>query len=73
MSRHPELCRTAVMKHLGLLEEAGLVIVRREGRLRWNYLNPAPIDRICGRWIRGHVRHLSAAANRLRAVLNDEP
>jgi DNA-binding transcriptional ArsR family regulator len=66
VARHPDLCRTAVMKHLALLESAGLVVVRREGRHRWNYINPVPIDRICARWINGHVRHLSASVNRLR-------
>jgi DNA-binding transcriptional ArsR family regulator len=73
VDRHPELCRTAVMKHLALLEEAGLVLVRREGRQRWNSINPVPIDRICGRWIHRHVRHLSGAANRLRDILNPKP
>lgn len=52
-----ELCedfntsRFAVMKHLRVLEEAGLVVVRREGRQRWNYLNPVPIQAIYERWI----------------------
>ena len=68
VTRHPELCRTAVMKHLGILEAAGLVVVRREGRHRWNYLNPVPIERVCARWINGQVRHLTSAVNRLRQV-----
>jgi len=71
VERHPELGRTTVMKHLGILEKAGLVVVRREGRFRWNYLNPVPIERVCGRWIHGHVRHLARAADRLRALLDD--
>lgn len=71
VARHPELCRTAVMKHLAILERAGLVVVRREGRFRWNYLNPVPIERICSRWINGHVRHLSAAVNRLKAFVEE--
>ena len=66
VGRHPALCRTAVMKHLAVLESVGLVVVRREGRYRWNYINPVPIERICARWIHGQVRHLSAAVNRLR-------
>jgi DNA-binding transcriptional ArsR family regulator len=71
VERHPELCRTAVMKHLAVLEAAGLVVARREGRLRWNYINPVPIERICGRWIHGQVRHLSAAVNRLREFVQN--
>ena len=46
-----ELDRCTVMQHLGVLERAGLVIVRREGRLRWNYLNAIPIKEIYDRWI----------------------
>ena len=59
------------MKHLAILEDAGLVVLRREGRTRWNYLNPVPIDRVCGRWINQHVRHLSSAVNRLKSLVED--
>jgi DNA-binding transcriptional ArsR family regulator len=47
-----ELSRFGVMKHLGVLVDAGLVTVRREGRQRWNELNPMPIHLIYRRWIR---------------------
>jgi len=47
----PKLDRCTVMQHLGVLERADLVIVKREGRLRWNYLNPLPIKEIYDRWI----------------------
>ena len=46
-----ELDRCTVMQHLGVLEEAGLVIAKRRGRHRWNYLNPLPIRQIHDRWI----------------------
>lgn len=49
--RFPELDRCTVMQHLGVLEQAGLVIVQRRGRQRWNYLNPLPIKEIHDRWI----------------------
>jgi DNA-binding transcriptional ArsR family regulator len=39
------------MQHLGVLEKAGLLLVRREGRQRFNYLNPVPIERIYQRWM----------------------
>jgi DNA-binding transcriptional ArsR family regulator len=39
------------MQHLGVLEHAGLVIAKRRGRHRWNYLNPLPIKEIHDRWI----------------------
>ena len=46
-----ELSRYAVMKHLGVLERAGLVLVKRKGRERWNHLNAVPIQRIHERWV----------------------
>lgn len=64
--RHGGLGRTGVMKHLDVLEEAGLVVVRREGRTRWNHLNPVPIQRVCDRWVSRHVRGLASSANRLK-------
>jgi DNA-binding transcriptional ArsR family regulator len=45
------LSRYAVMQHLGVLEEAGLVVVRREGRQRFNHLNPVPIREVYERWV----------------------
>ena len=47
----PELSRFAVMQHLGVLERAGIVLVRREGRERWNELNAVPIQRELERWL----------------------
>lgn len=45
------LDRCTVMQHLGVLEKAGLVIVKKEGRYRWNYLDAVPIRDIYDRWI----------------------
>ena len=45
------LDRCTVMQHIGVLEKAGLVIARREGRKRWNHLNAAPFREIQDRWI----------------------
>lgn len=50
-ARFPTLDRCTVMQHLRVLERAGLVIVKREGRVRWNYLNALPIKEIADRWI----------------------
>lgn len=46
------LSRFGVMQHLEILVEAGLVLVRRDGRTRWNQLNPMPIHQIYRRWIK---------------------
>ena len=66
VERFPDLSRTNVMKHLDVLVEARLVLIRREGRTRWNYLNPVPIQRVCDRWVTQHVRRMSSALSRLK-------
>jgi len=45
------------MQHLGVLEKAGLVIVKRQGRQRWNSINPLPIKEIYDRWISRYATH----------------
>lgn len=63
-----ELSRTGVMKHLDVLRAAGLLVARHEGRRRWNFLNPIPIQRFCDRWVSKHVRGLATSLNRLKAL-----
>jgi len=46
-----EMTRFGVMKHLRVLEDAGLVVTRRSGREKHHYLNPVPIRLIHDRWI----------------------
>ena len=53
--KFPDLNRCTVMQHLGVLERAGLILVKREGRMRWNYINPLPIKKIYDRWIGKHA------------------
>ena len=50
-SSFPSLSRFAVMKHLGVLSRARLLIARREGRQRWNSLNPVPLREVFSRWV----------------------
>src|SRR5262245_57859202 len=49
--RLPSVSRFAVMQHLGVLTDAGLVVVRRSGRHRFNHLNPVPLRRWYERWV----------------------
>ncbi|MGK5556441.1 ArsR/SmtB family transcription factor [Actinomadura kijaniata] len=44
--------RQAISQHLAVLEDAGLVEVRREGRYKFHHLNTAPLERIADRWLR---------------------
>src|SRR3982751_7048181 len=46
-----EMTRFGVMKHLRVLEEAGLVVTRKQGREKLHFLNPVPIRLIHDRWI----------------------
>lgn len=50
-ARLPGMTRFGVMKHLRLLESAGLVATRKVGRERLHYLNPMPIRLMHDRWI----------------------
>jgi DNA-binding transcriptional ArsR family regulator len=47
----PGLSRFAVMQHLGVLTDAGLVLVRRRGKFRLNHLNPVPLREWYERWV----------------------
>ena len=59
-----DMTRFGVMKHLKLLEEAGLVVTRRQGREKLHYLNPVPIRLIHDRWIdKYRERQVSALAD----------
>jgi uncharacterized protein YndB with AHSA1/START domain len=40
------------MKHLGILSRAHLIIIKREGKFRWNFINPVPIQQIYERWVK---------------------
>ena len=70
-SLFPELDRCTVMQHLKVLEKADLVIVRREGRERWNHLNPLPIKHIHDRWIGPHAMDAVARLDRLKTALEE--
>jgi uncharacterized protein YndB with AHSA1/START domain/DNA-binding transcriptional ArsR family regulator len=63
-----DMTRIAVAKHLRLLEEAGLVVSRRQGREKLHYLNPVPLHEIQERWIdkfeRPRLRTLAAVKRR---------
>lgn len=67
--------RFAVMKHLGVLERARLVTVRRRGRERWNHLNAVPLQQIYERWISPYEAEWAASLLRLKrsAEFTPEP
>jgi DNA-binding transcriptional ArsR family regulator len=65
------MTRFGVMKHLGILERAGLVIARRHGRLRLNHLNAAPLRGLQTRWLSPRAAGLADAALALAAQTGD--
>lgn len=69
----PWLDRTTVMQHLGVLEDARLVVSRKEGRCRWNYLDISPIQRIHERWIQDFATPSAKLLNRLQRDLEMSP
>jgi DNA-binding transcriptional ArsR family regulator len=64
-----EMTRFGVMKHLKVLEEAGLVITRREGREKLHFLNAVPIRLIHDRWIDKYKEHEVSALVELKRTL----
>jgi DNA-binding transcriptional ArsR family regulator len=69
-----EMTRFGVMKHLRVLEEAGLIVTRRSGREKLHFLNPVPIQMIHDRWIDKFTEGPAAALVELKTVLEkDEP
>jgi DNA-binding transcriptional ArsR family regulator len=59
--RFGEMTRFGVMKHLGVLEEADLVIPVRQGRTKRVYLNPVPIEQVANRWIGKYAARFTSA------------
>ena len=64
-----ELSRYGVMKHLGILESAGLVVTRRAGREKFHYLNPVPIRLVHDRWITKYAEPWVGAMGDLKSRL----
>src|SRR3954471_111516 len=63
------MTRFGVMKHLRLLQAAGLIATRKVGRERLHYLNPVPIQLISDRWINKYAAARASALADLKTVL----
>jgi DNA-binding transcriptional ArsR family regulator len=66
-----EMTRFGVMKHLRVLEDAGLVVARRQGREKLHFLNPVPIREIYDRWIDKYREHRVSALLDLKNELEE--
>ena len=63
-----EFSRYGVMSHLRVLEDAGLLLIRREGRRRWNVLNPVPIQAVYRRWIEPYEKLAADSLLRIKQL-----
>ena len=62
----PEIDRCTVMQHLGVLEDAGLVVAEKRGRERWNHLDALPVHAIHERWIGPYAAYAASMLSRLQ-------
>lgn len=67
-----DMSRQAVTKHLALLEAAGLVVTKKQGREKLHYLNPMPISEIYSRWIGKFEQSRVEALQNLKQVLQEK-
>jgi DNA-binding transcriptional ArsR family regulator len=67
-----EMSRYGVMKHLSVLVEANLVLVRRRGRQRWNHLNAVPLQEAIERWASQYQRAMAGSLLGLRELSESE-
>lgn len=73
VTEHTEMTRFGVSKHLRLLEQAGLVVSKKQGREKLHYLNPVPIRLIHNRWIDKYTEHHTVALTDLKRQLEESP
>ncbi len=66
------MSRFGVMKHLRVLEEAGLVTTRRRGREKLHFLNPVPIRRVHDRWVSKYAEPWASALSALKDELEED-
>ena len=65
----PEMTRFGCMKHLKVLDEAGLVIAQKVGREKRHYLNPVPIQSLYDRWVSKYARPWAATLTGMKDLL----
>jgi uncharacterized protein YndB with AHSA1/START domain len=66
------MTRFGVMKHLRVLEEAGLVVTRRRGREKLHFLNPVPIRLVHDRWVSKYAEPWAATLTGLKKRIEEE-
>ena len=69
LERRVPMTRFGVMKHLRVLEEAGLVVTKRRGREKLHFLNPVPIRLVHDRWVSKYAEPMVATLTGLKREL----
>jgi DNA-binding transcriptional ArsR family regulator len=70
-TQQTDMSRFGVMKHLKVLEEAGLVVARKRGREKLHFLNPVPIRLIQDRWVSKYAEPWVDRLTELKKQLED--
>lgn len=68
----PMMTRFGVMKHLQILEDAGLITTHKEGREKYHYLNPIPIQDVYNRWVSKYAQHWTESLTGLKFALESD-
>jgi DNA-binding transcriptional ArsR family regulator len=66
------MTRFGVMKHLKVLEEAGLLTTRKRGREKLHFLNPVPIRLVYERWVSKYAEPWASALSELKTEIEEE-
>jgi DNA-binding transcriptional ArsR family regulator len=72
LERRLPMTRFGVMKHLKVLEQAGLVTTKKRGREKLHFLNPVPIRLIHDRWVSKYAEPWVAALSGLKKTIEEE-
>ncbi|MFN8110522.1 MAG: metalloregulator ArsR/SmtB family transcription factor [Thermoleophilia bacterium] len=72
LEAHAPMTRFGLMKHLRVLEDAGLVVTRRRGREKLHFLNPVPIQQAYDRWVGKFAAPWAATLTTLKTALEDD-
>lgn len=64
--------RFAIMKHLNVLEAAGLLVIQRAGRERWNHLNAVPLQLLYDRWVQPYQALWTGRMTKLKTKIEGE-
>jgi DNA-binding transcriptional ArsR family regulator/uncharacterized protein YndB with AHSA1/START domain len=67
-----DMTRFGVMKHLKVLEDAHLIVTRRQGRFKHHYLNALPLQEMLDRWVAPFLRPQAQALSDLKSRLERE-